>query len=460
MHEVAVRIPISYVDSIVADTLGLQPLPVNKTDLVLAPYVTINNRVHAPTSDFLRHHVLRNPNISTARRIANDLATWVRFLINECNMTPFEDARDPILTATEEHFARFYRQRQYGAQENMLTPEAWRHAASSIKRLYEFTASRYHHRAPFDIIRFTHRQTGASGTTIAGYKPRRTRTGSAGQPITPHFAQQLLMGALRVDNEGNQEHYRGADRDHAIISLGLGTGLRRHNLANITTYEIPPANDLDITILGVANRVTKNDAGGDAFVLTHRLGPVHDYIDGQRLEMASQTTFAPSQPLRIEEATRKKVTYREPGGQRITRLWTNIDENDRHRLINSDHSSPILFLNEHNGKPLSYSGFQTCVKGAAAFARERINPDFPEGFRLHDLRHTYAVHMTMIIYRGVLAENIVRDGVDTWTVDHISSAVDLVQGSLGHSSEASTRLYIQAAHRFLAIPIEEFLGRN
>ena len=41
---------------------------------------------------------------------------------------------------------------------------------------------------------------------------------------------------------------------------------------------------------------------------------------------------------------------------------------------------------------------------------------------------------------------------------HIAAAVELVKYSLGHASEASTRLYIQAAHRFLEIPASEFVG--
>jgi hypothetical protein len=33
-----------------------------------------------------------------------------------------------------------------------------------------------------------------------------------------------------------------------------------------------------------------------------------------------------------------------------------------------------------------------------------------------------------------------------------------VKASLGHASSGSTQLYIQTAHRFLTIPVEQFIG--
>jgi hypothetical protein len=73
--------------------------------------------------------------------------------------------------------------------------------------------------------------------------------------------------------------YKGADRDHAILALGLGAGLRRNNRANVTIYEIPPTSALPIKTMRVPDHITKGDAGGDKLVFSHRL-PAGSTVDG------------------------------------------------------------------------------------------------------------------------------------------------------------------------------------
>jgi hypothetical protein len=112
-------------------------LPLDHTDRVLAPFITIDGRIHGPTSDYLRRYAMARPNPATARRIASDLAAWIDFLCNSCGLQPLDDHRDPTLVATEDDFARYYRQRQYGTDEQVLTSGGWGRAASAIKRFYE-----------------------------------------------------------------------------------------------------------------------------------------------------------------------------------------------------------------------------------------------------------------------------------------------------------------------------------
>ena len=458
-HEVQVRVPIKYDASVVATQLGDETLPIDLSDRVLSPFITIDGRIHGPTSDFLRHHCLSRPNIATARRIASDLRAWLDFLCNDCNRSPFEDRRDPVLLATEDDWARFYRRNQYGAEDEVISADSWRKRASAIKRLYEFARSRYNHVPPFDIISFSTPE-GFSGTAIARYKPRRSNTGSAGTPLTPFFVEHLLMGAMRVDLDGRQSLYRGADRDAAIISLGVGVGLRRNNLAHVTTYEIPPESGLPLTVMRVADRITKGDAGGDAFVFSHRLPAIHGYIAGARADAVQRAAYAPARRLDMIDADDGSVRFiREGSDEVVTKSWTNMTENERLRLVDVDGTTPILFVNEYTGAPLAYDSFSNAIEGARDFVRERINSAFPNRFRLHDLRHTYAVHLAIAIYRGTLSESVRPDRQEDWVVDHIADAVEFVKSSLGHASEGSTRLYVHTAHRFLSIPTEQFLGQ-
>lgn len=459
-HEVKVKTPIAYDPSVVAGALGETPLPLDLEDLVLAPFITVDGRIHGPTSDFLRRHCLTRPNLTTARRMASDLAKWVDYLCNDCGLAPFEDGRDPTFAATEDDFARYYRQRQYGSVDQVLTSQGWARAASTIKRYYENAQRVYQHPPPFEIQSFAH-ISGFTGTKIARYQPRRRSTGSAGVPLTPEFAELLLMGALRVDLNGQQDDYRGADRDHAILSLGLAAGLRRNNLANITTYEIPALSELPVTTMVVADRITKGDAGGDALVFTHRLRAVHGYIEGPRSDVVNRSRYTPSEPLEIVDANASTVRYLDRSTGEVTSdRWSVIADTERRRLVTPDGASAVLFLNEYTGAPLQYSSYQHAVAGARDFVRERINADFPARFRLHDLRHTYAVHMTLAILRDVIADAVPGDRREDWMVDRIANAVEMVKFSLGHASEASTQLYISTAHRFLGIPIGQFIGEG
>lgn len=457
--EVCVWQPVAYDHDLVAAALGEPPLVLPEQDRVLAPFITANGRVHAPTSNFLRHHCMARPDLATARRIASDLKGWLAYLINQRHLHPHEDGRDPVFAATEEDLAAYYRLRQYGPADQQLTPDAWRNAASAIKRLYEHLQHQYQHTPPFEIITVS-RRGHWTGTTITKYRPRRRKTGSAGTPLTPEFAQLLLMGALRVDLTGQQQAYRGADRDHALLALGLATGLRHNNLAHVTVYELPRPTPRPLSVMRVADSITKLGAGGDTLVFTHYLPAIWGYIDGARAELTTRRPYRPADPLHIVDADAVSVRYEDPTrpGKVHTRRWTDCDEQFRRRLVDTDGSTPIVFLNELTAQPFVYRSLQHSIEGARQFAREHLNPNFPAHVRLHDLRHTYAVHLTIAIYRDALAAVLPEDRRDDWRVDRISGAVELVKSCLGHASEASTRLYIQTAHRFLDIPLNQFLG--
>ena len=175
----------------------------------------------------------------------------------------------------------------------------------------------------------------------------------------------------------------------------------------------------------------------------------------------NRSRYTPPKPLEIVDANASTVRYLDRSTGEVTSgRWSVIADTERRRLVTPDGASAVLFLNEYNGAPLKYSSYQHAVSGARDFVRERISADFPAGFRLHDLRHTYAVHMTLAILRDVIADAVPGDRREDWMVDRIASAVEMVKFSLGHASEASTQLYISTAHRFLGIPIGQFIGEG
>lgn len=335
--------------------LGVEPLPPSR-NYVQAPWLTVDGRIHAPTSYFLAHHCRSSPNQKTASRMAHSLADRLRFLITERGHASFSDHRDPVLTATEDDFAAYHRARQYGVTPDGVNPDleitsdSWRFTRSAIKRLYEYLHRRHGHPVPFPLVNT--RFNGFTGTGVAGYRPRRTSTGSAGTPIDPHFTQLLLQAALRIDRDGNQSDYAGAERDHALLSLAFASGLRRSNLSHVTHYEVPAATPRrDFTVMHVADHITKGDAGGDAMVFSHYLPAVWAYIHGRRTELAEDARHRPDKPLHVLTATEAAVIYTDPDNDQQRsprpRPWARLDAATRRRLVDPDGSSPVLFLNTY-----------------------------------------------------------------------------------------------------------------
>lgn len=471
-HDVKVRQPLATLDlGIVERALGEPPLDLRGKDHIPAPYITIDGRINAATTFYLRHHCRSSPHLGTATRIAGDLKHWVSFLVNERNLPPFIDDRDPVLMATEDDWAAFYRHSQYpesatpaGGRDTdagAMSSGSWTGVRSATKRLYEHLNRHYQHPMPFDVVNVVHQSSGRRGTSIVGYQPRRRSTGSRGIPIDPHFVQVLLQAALRIDSGGQQRTYLGADRDQAVLALGFATGIRRNNLVNVTTYEVPQCVARDFTVTRVADFITKGDAGGDAFVFAHFLPLVWDYIDGRRAELVAANRYTPARPLHIEDADQVRVRFTDParpdaGTQ--TRTWVTADDTFRTRLVNPDGSSAVLCLNEYNAEPLAYDSFSNIIESARNFAAAHIEPAFPTSFRIHDLRHTYAVHLLLAIYHGAIARSLPKSRRGDYTVDHLSAALELVKASLGHASEESTKLYVATAHRYLDIPSDQFVG--
>lgn len=422
----------------------------------VAPVIVVDGRVHSVSARFLERRAEYGLHQATLNRLAGALAQWLAYLINSCGLPYLPGRVDPVFSATEEHFAAYYRLRQYGPDASRLTGEGWGKQASAIKQFYEYTARTYQHPAPFKIISFQSRD-GWSGTKIAGYRPARRRTSSAGTPLGPEFAEYLLMGALRVDLEGTQHPYHGAARDAAILALGLGAGLRRGTIAGITTYEIPARTDLLFPVMRVPGAITKGQAGGQALFFTHRLPVIHNYIESDRTQ--SKRRYAPTDPLMVITANATRVSYADSDGLVHERLWDDMDIDRRSRLVDTDGTTPILFRDVHTGRPLRWESYKHVVPAAAEFVRKHITPDFPD-LRLHDLRHTYATHLAVAIYQGLVSDALrSRNRQADWVVDRVHEAVEMAKLSLGHASNKSTELYTQTAHRFLQIDPDAFLGR-
>ena len=308
------------------------------------------------------------------------------------------------------------------------------------------------------MVTFTN-PAGFAGTTIPGLRPR-TNVGSRGIPIAPGYLELLIQGALRIDRDGRQSLSRSVERDAALISLGASSGMRHETLTYITTYEIPPLSGSPLTTMRVPDFITKGDAGGDAFVFSRRLPVVHDYINGARADLVTAgPPYRPDNPIHILEADSDGWTA-DINGKCRTMQWAETDGPTRLLLVTPEGSTPILWLNTYKPTPLSYDQIGSITPDARNWTRANILDLFPARFSTHDLRHTYAVYLTICIFKQALAPYIHPDAVDAYLPARIADAVEIAKLSRGHASISSTKLYIQHAHKFLDIPVGEILGER
>jgi integrase len=431
--------------------------PILRIPHVSSPSIMADGRFHTAACHWLLRKHQQRPVTETTTAHARRLASWIDYLRNTRHRVHPDERHSDVFVATEDDLDAYYTARQYDPKTQVASA-TWKAQRSTIKQFHQFLNRSYGIPMPFDV----HRVTLPSGQTVealTGLTARR-RTGSRGTPITPGFAELLLQAALRIDRHGRQRDTRTVDRDAAFISLGLGTGMRRGTLTHISVYEIPTPSSAPFTSIRIPDFITKGDAGGDALAFSHRLGHVHNYLTGHRAEIIQDgRPYRPQQPLPLVHADSDTWTA-EVEGKLVRRDWAETDAATRRRLVDIDGSSPLVWLDPRTADPVGYDTCGRITELAREWAREHLLPDFPARFRTHDLRHTYATHLTVCIFKRAVAAYIHPDSSDAYSVTRIKDAVELAKMSLGHTSEESTALYTQHAHKFLDISLDEFLGRH
>ncbi|MFO8076839.1 MAG: hypothetical protein R6T85_12060 [Egibacteraceae bacterium] len=434
--------------------LGEPPLAIEHID---APSIVVDDRYHLAACRWLLRKQRLRPVDGTVLAHARRLALWIAYLRHERGRDHPEPFAADVFAATEDDMAAYYRARQFN-DETRVSSATWRAQLSTIKQFHEYLRDTYGLALPFALSKF---RTPAGTTVTSAHDLRpRTRTGSRGTPITPGFAELLIQGALRIDADGRQSEARTVDRDAAFISLGLATGMRLETLANITTYEIPATTSQPFTSIRVPDFITKGDAGGDALVFSHRLTLVHHYLNADRAErVAEGQRWEPTNPIHLLQADEDGWSGM-LGEERISGRWAETTAHVRRRMVNPDGTTPVAWVDARTGTPIVYHRSATITANARNWTREHVHPDFPASFRTHDLRHTYATHLTVCIYKQAVTPHVHPDVADAYTPVRIADAVEIAKLSLGHASEASTRLYLQQAPKLLHIDTDEFLGRN
>jgi len=451
VHVSSSEVPRS--DYVVEQEIGQPPLPVAP---VTTPVIFVDYRVHTASAAWLASRPAKAPR--TLIEDAKNLGYWIGYLRDTHGLTHPDEAHADVFAATEEHLLSYYARCNHDPHHR-LSADGWKRRLSVIKQFHEYAHQRYRLPLPF-TPRTVHLRTGGT-VTSTGLAPRVKAT-SAGQPVEPAWANQLVQGAWRITGDGDELGDLTVERDAAFIELALGCGGRRHTLFGMSTYEMPPRRAGHLNVVNIPDMITKNDAGGAALAFEPRLQRVRAYIEGARTDLCDLTRqhFDPERPITLLGANQQRWEGVDHDGVKTEGRWTDTDMHDRLRMLNPDGTSPLLWLSVETGAPLSYYHLGYIVRHARDFVREHINPDFPAGFRTHDLRHTFAVHMAVAIVRGRIAKELDGAFAAAHATSLVADAIKLVCASLGHASETTTRLYLTHATAQLMADIDDdaFLG--
>lgn len=445
--------PRPWSPEVVAEVLGEEPLPVGAVGV---PAIMCDGAFHDAGTYWLRYRHLRRPVASTTLAHAHRLTLWIRFLREERHRVGPAPWDCDVFVATEEDLLAYYRARQYSP--DAVGAVTWKAQLSTIKQFHEWLRRSYQVPTPF-TTRTVLLPTGTAVQAIDGLRPRRRPMSSRGTPLTPEYARLLVQGALQVGLDGIQSDALTVDRDAALVSLGLACGARVETLADMTVYEVPAPADRAFVTMRIPDFITKRDAGGDALVFTHHLRAVHNYLEGARRDAlaGARRPYQPSDPLVLERAD--NATWVAQFGQgRVSSTWTETDSATRRRMVHKDGSSPLLWLDPRTGHPISYRTCRLITTNVRRWVIANLEPAFPGRFCTHDLRHTYATHLTVCIFKQALADVVHPSVRDAYAVSRVADAVALAQQCLGHASEESTKLYTRHAHQMLDIDLAEFLG--
>ena len=438
----------------VALRLGHTPIP--GLEGVKQWYITVNGRPHTASFDWLKWR--SHQSNSTGEASAYNLAKYIRFLIDERDLFNADERYSDVMVATEDDVLAYKRHCTQG--DDRMKPQSWNKIAAAIKLFHIHAKGRFQLALPFPLN---------TVTTPDGYVYQKTgltvpdKAGAKGTPLTPDFADILLQGAKRLDSNFNEHDGPAAMRDWALVSHALATGMRRESLAMATIYEIPDPNGTPLVVNLVPDATAKGGAGSQSLAFEYRIKAVRAYIAQFRPAIAAKGAHKhhkPQRPLHLLEATHTWWKYADHNGEVTPKHpWAQTDSDMRRRIVLDDGSSPLVHLTMH-GTPMELDTVTDAVANARDFAVEHIDPSFPDGFHLHDFRHTFAVHMALTTYHGEVARWVGKSSGVAYKEAALVTAIGVVQASLGHSSLTSTQLYLTHAHVQLAanIPAERYIG--
>ena len=247
--------------------------------------------------------------------------------------------------------------------------------------------------------------------------------------------------------------YESAQRNAAGFGLGVGLGLRHHEILGTTIFEVPVVHEDGLTPGRVAHGIAKRKHGRKVAGLSEWLLPVHRYITGDRRQIARRATWMPGRAWVIDPSrtTRTQVLVTTPSGREETLQWNDLDREHRLKLAMPGGGSPMVLLDhsKKNGAPLTDEDSLNAALALAGNRCQRYWPALEWAFSAHHLRHTFATELTMFLADSARLATQFEEAhgrPPAWArVLDRQDKNRIVQDSMGHRDITTTNRYREAA---------------
>ena len=433
---VEVHQPVEMTDESVErvfDALGLADLGETLEDfaahfwslksLPRALWITVDGKPHTVASAYLEHQqnltwAAQQKKARHLRLLIDFTVNWKRYPADRCDLAKGKISGD-VFDLTRDDYAELKED-----LEDEWQTETWNSFNSTVKDFFHFSFINFKLPGPFLL---SQHQT-KFGKTLRNSFERRGKRQSIGLALEPDWVRTILQTwkSHGASNDGSEFY----SRDLAFMSLALATGMRRSSLLATVTYEVPEVpvdrrtgERLVFADFQVPWATTKNFGGSDPLAFSQYLPAVHAWIGDLARRNLPEVNV--KDPIVLTRANAFEWEGH-AGAREMSGKWADTRMDVRARMVEEDGSSPLLFLNQH-GRPLSERSASDILPAAADLARKQPNMGKLPTIRLHDTRHTYAVHLGFYF---------TKKGHDR--------PIDVVRNSLGHMSEESTRGYTQA----------------
>ena len=410
----------------------LWPLPE-----VTGSWLTVNSYPFRPSFLWLEERGDMSKSIFRYSCLA--LREWVDFRCNVQNayVPTNEDFWEVmILEASKSDYKAFRTHLRHEADVPISTSE-WNKRNSALVDFYKHMEEAWNIAAPWTVEVVG----GWRGrTSLSNWMGQSKNASPVGIALTPEQCDVLLQAARKVDADFDETSMSPTlSRDEAFIRHALGTGRRRDSLRLCTVYEVPKPSGLWVGIGDVADATAKNQRGGVALTLEHHLDRVRTYIRSENgrplLVERSKEFHQPARPLQLIEADSNGWVAIAGNGMQVDNTWHETTDEDRLRMVDIGGGSPLVHLTR-DGTPLGERSASGVVANACKWAQENVDEEVPHT-RLHDLRDTFAVHLVVGVYLGLLRD-LIEDTGEAYDKPTLSSAVTAVATSLGHAHETTT----------------------
>ena len=442
------------------ELLGKPPLRLEKRWIRTAPWITVNNRIHTVASWWLRHIEAKYAT-STFEQKGRDLCAFIDWLVNDKGFWAANEFESDIWQAADYDPTVPHSLLLEYLKSLNLKDARWDQLNATLRDFFWDASQIWQVRPP---MKFTVKEK-AGWTFITNGLEKTVPKGPVSFPLHPEFCDFLVKSAMRLAPGGTTIEHTMASRDAAWCHLLLATGMRHESALMATIFEIPKAPSGRAAKTGlnsflIPNATAKNGRGSSGLAIEWRLAHVRTFIKEKRPIFLK--SYAPAESIVLDATKTTLQTWEGKDtstGEDVSGEWNDTDADERLRMVVEHEQpdgtkinvSPLIWLTD-KGQPLSFRQSSRIIFEARKFAAEHWDERFPQNFRTHDCRHTYAVQMAAATYWNVVAQAVQPNMKSAFSANlNPTIAVQIVQATLGHTTNhTTTQTYLQHLATFIA----------